>query len=75
MKLILVHGSSTGSPLPSFTKIVAIRYHFHTEIWRKREPTFAKGAAGAYGQQHTIHHRWAGSSIEEKHEVCKLITP
>ena len=74
MKLILVPGSSPGSPLPSRTKIFAAGYDFHTKTSMERELTFARGAADVYGQQHTMHHRWAGSSWEEKHEVCKIIT-
>ena len=32
------------------------------------------GAAAVYSEQHTMHHRWAVSRREEKHEVCRLIT-
>ena len=70
-----MQGSCLGSPLPSRTAIIAFRYHFHTEISRERELTFVTGAAAAYSEQHTMHHRWAVSRGEEKHEVCRLITP
>ena len=70
-----MQGSSLGSPLPSRTEISAIRYHFHTKISRERKLTFDAGAAAVYSQQHTMHRRWAVSSGEEKHEVCRLITP
>ena len=75
MKLIIVQGSSIGCTLSSRIEIIAIGFNFHTEISREREPTFARGAAGAYGQHHTMHHHLAGSSWEKKHEVCKLIAP
>ena len=58
MKLILVPGSSPGSPLPSRTKIFAAGYDFHTKTSMERELTFARGAADAYGQQHTMHNGW-----------------
>ena len=75
MKLILVQGCSIRSPLPSRTKIVAIRYHFHTELSREREPTFVRGAVGAYGEQQTMHHPRDWNSWEHKHLVCKLTAP
>merc|ERR1711891_136775 len=63
-----LQGCSVGSPLPGRAEIIAVRYHFHTEISRERELTFVTGAAAVYGEQHTMHHRWAVSRGEEKHE-------